>query len=416
DAAVRPDESDVGHDADLGAALRAAADRAHSLHHRCRRGTGRPTATLADERAAACARVAVAAALSLQHAQHDQLSGAHRTEQRCGDDDRRPERRAALHARSRRTAARHAGRGECDAAALPRDPAGPFLRPALHRHRCLPRGAASDGADLHPAAAGGERDSPRHRPQRGSRHDPRARLPSRCPSADRDLQQRRAAGGACGRHRTAQHTRASAPVVRQRSEIRTARGTRRRPRLDHAAAAGGIVKALIVDDEPLARHSIRLLLERDGEVEIAGECSGADAAALIARTRPDILFLDIQMPEVGGFELLEEIGLGAVPVVIFVTAYDHYAIQAFDAHGLDYLLKPFDDDRFLHALERAKTQLRTRGSATFAQRFLVRVRDRFVVVNTSEIDWIEAADYYVTLHAGGKSHLLRETMAAIETR
>jgi len=176
------------------------------------------------------------------------------------------------------------------------------------------------------------------------------------------------------------------------------------------------VKALIVDDEPLARHSIRLLLERDGEVEIAGECSGADAAALIARTRPDILFLDIQMPEVGGFELLEEIGLGAVPVVIFVTAYDHYAIQAFDAHGLDYLLKPFDDDRFLHALERAKTQLRTRGSATFAQRFLVRVRDRFVVVNTSEIDWIEAADYYVTLHAGGKSHLLRETMAAIETR
>ncbi len=176
------------------------------------------------------------------------------------------------------------------------------------------------------------------------------------------------------------------------------------------------MKALIVDDEPLARHSIRLLLERDGEVEIAGECSGADAAALIARTRPDILFLDIQMPEVGGFELLEEIGLGAVPVVIFVTAYDHYAIQAFDAHGLDYLLKPFDDDRFLHALERAKTQLRTRGSATFAQRFLVRVRDRFVVVNTSEIDWIEAADYYVTLHAGGKSHLLRETMAAIETR
>ncbi len=176
------------------------------------------------------------------------------------------------------------------------------------------------------------------------------------------------------------------------------------------------MKALIVDDEPLARKSIRLLLERDGEVEIAGECSGVDAAALIARTRPDILFLDIQMPEVGGFDLLEDIGLGAVPVVIFVTAYDQYAIKAFEAHGLDYLLKPFDDARFMHALERAKTQLRARGASTFAQRFLVRVRDKFVVVNTSEIDWIEAADYYVTLHAGGKAHLLRETMAAIETR
>lgn len=171
------------------------------------------------------------------------------------------------------------------------------------------------------------------------------------------------------------------------------------------------MKAVIVDDEPLARTSIRLLLERDGEVEVAGECSGVDAAALIARTRPDIMFLDVQMPEVDGFELLQQIGADAVPVVVFVTAYDNYAVRAFEMHGLDYLLKPFDDARFAHALERAKE--RVRG---YAQRFLVRVREKLIVVNAADIDWIEAADYYVTLHAGGKAHLLRETMAALEKR
>ena len=174
------------------------------------------------------------------------------------------------------------------------------------------------------------------------------------------------------------------------------------------------MKAIIVDDEPLARKSIRLLLDRDGEVEVAGECSGVDAAALVARTRPDIMFLDVQMPEVGGFELLEQIGVEAVPVVIFVTAYDNYAVRAFEVQGLDYLLKPFDDARFAQALARAKQQLR--GRTPFAQRFLVRLREKLVVVNAADIDWIEAADYYVTLHAGGKSHLLRETMTQLEKR
>jgi two-component system LytT family response regulator len=176
------------------------------------------------------------------------------------------------------------------------------------------------------------------------------------------------------------------------------------------------VKAVIVDDEPLARKSVRLLLERDGEVEVAGECSGVDAAELIARTRPDMLFLDIQMPEVGGFELLEQIGANAVPVIIFVTAYADYALRAFEAHGLDYLLKPFDDARFRKALEHAKERVRTLGRDPYAQRFLVRQREKLVVVNAAEIDWIEAADYYVTLHAGGKGHLLRETMATLEKR
>jgi len=176
------------------------------------------------------------------------------------------------------------------------------------------------------------------------------------------------------------------------------------------------VKAVIVDDEPLARKSIRLLLERDGEVEVAGECSGADAAALIAGTRPEIMFLDVQMPEVDGFDLLERIGADAVPVVVFVTAYDNYAVRAFEMHGLDYILKPFDDARFAQALVRAKEQVRARGRSPYAQRFLVRAREKFVVVNAADIDWIEAADYYVTLHAGGKSHLLRETMATLEKR
>ena len=187
------------------------------------------------------------------------------------------------------------------------------------------------------------------------------------------------------------------------------------------------MRAVIVDDEPLARKSIRILLERDGEVEVAGECSGADAAALIERTRPDIVFLDVQMPDVDGFGVLDRLGPQAVPVVIFVTAYDRYALRAFEVHALDYLLKPFNDERFARALAHAKGQVRARSRgerddrlaellrsrSAFTQRFLVRVRDRSIVVNAADIDWIEATDYYATLHAGGKSYLLREPIASL---
>jgi len=190
---------------------------------------------------------------------------------------------------------------------------------------------------------------------------------------------------------------------------------------DHPVAGGG-VKAVIVDDEPLARQSIRVLLERDGEVEVAAECSGGDAAALIEQTRPDMVFLDVQMPDVDGFGVLDRIGAQAAPVVIFVTAYDRYALRAFEVHALEYLLKPFTDERFGRALAHAKNQVRARSRgerddrlaellrsrSAYTQRFLVRVRDRSVVVNATDIDWIEASDYYVTLHAGGKSYLLRE--------
>jgi two-component system LytT family response regulator len=192
--------------------------------------------------------------------------------------------------------------------------------------------------------------------------------------------------------------------------------------------------AIIVDDEPLARDSIRVLLEKEPDIRVAGEASGVDAAALIARTRPDIMFLDIQMPEVDGFMLLEQVGVAAVPAVVFVTAFDRYALRAFEVHALDYLLKPFDDARFREALdgarERARSRRRGEADARIAEllasrsatpsRFLVPLRDKTIVVDAEQIDWVEAADYYVSLHVtlGGvpSSHLLRQTMDEIESQ
>jgi len=176
-------------------------------------------------------------------------------------------------------------------------------------------------------------------------------------------------------------------------------------------------RTLIVDDEPLARESIRVLLERDRDVEIVGECSGVDAAALVARTRPHIMFLDVQMPEIDGFDLLGMIGEQTVPAVVFVTAYDAFAIRAFEVQALDYLLKPFDDARFARTLERAKERAAApppKSAGGHRQRFLVRVRERVVVVNAPDIDWIEAADYYVSIHSGGHAYLLREPLAELE--
>jgi two-component system, LytTR family, response regulator len=187
-------------------------------------------------------------------------------------------------------------------------------------------------------------------------------------------------------------------------------------------------KVLIVDDEPLAREGLSALLSDDPEVVIAGQGSGIDAVALIARLRPDILFLDIQMPEVDGFALLELVGADAVPAIVFVTAFDRYALRAFEVHALDYLLKPFTDARFAEALSRAKQQVLDRRQGQLdgriaqllrAQqsprtRFLIPARGKTVVVDAGSIDWIEAADYYVCLHCGSEQHLLRETMDDIE--
>jgi len=176
-------------------------------------------------------------------------------------------------------------------------------------------------------------------------------------------------------------------------------------------------RTLIVDDEPLARESIRVLLEGDRDVEIVGECSGVDAAALVARTRPHIMFLDVQMPEIDGFDLLGSIGEQTVPAVVFVTAYDAFAIRAFEVQALDYLLKPFDNARFARTLARAKERAAApppKNAGGYRQRFLVRVRERIVVVNAADVDWIEAADYYVSIHCGGHAYLLREPLAELE--
>ena len=175
------------------------------------------------------------------------------------------------------------------------------------------------------------------------------------------------------------------------------------------------LRVLIVDDEPLARTSVRLLLEQDRELTVAGECSGIDAPRLIRELRPDILFLDIQMPEVDGFDVLGRVGLNAVPALVFVTAYDQYALRAFDVAALDYLVKPFDDRRFFATLARAKEQARRQTAMPRpATRFIVRARDKVVFLRASELDWIEAADYYVSLHAGGRVYLLRRSMASLE--
>ncbi len=193
----------------------------------------------------------------------------------------------------------------------------------------------------------------------------------------------------------------------------------------------GPLRVLVVDDEPLARQALRLLLLGDADVTVVGECSGTDGAATVERTRPDILFLDIHMPEVDGFDLLEQVGVDRAPVVVFVTAHADHALRAFDVHAVDYLLKPVVDARFAHALARAKdlARLRRKGHAPdpglgalmrehsrHTRRILVRERDKTHVVDADTIDWIEAADYYALIHAGGRAHLLRETMNQLAER
>lgn len=188
------------------------------------------------------------------------------------------------------------------------------------------------------------------------------------------------------------------------------------------------LKVLVVDDEPLARDNMRVLLSADTEVVVVGECAGLDAVTAIARLRPEIMFLDIHMPVVDGFELLDLVGPGAVPAIVFVTAFDQHALRAFEVHALDYLLKPFTDARFNAVLARAKDHVINHRAGWLEARidslllarqgsrgrFLIPGRDKSIVVDAAEIDWIGAADYYVTLHCGRASHLLRESMEEME--
>jgi two-component system LytT family response regulator len=177
-----------------------------------------------------------------------------------------------------------------------------------------------------------------------------------------------------------------------------------------------VIRTLIVDDEPMARAGIAALLRGDPEIEIAGECgSGTEAVDVIRASRPDLLFLDVQMPGCDGFEVLEQLGEGAPAAVVFVTAYDQYALKAFEVGAQDYLLKPFDDARFFRVLARVKSQLQRPGAAPrLLDRIMIRSAGRVTFLRAAEIDWIEAADYYASLHVGSRTHLLRRSMTDLE--
>jgi two-component system LytT family response regulator len=176
------------------------------------------------------------------------------------------------------------------------------------------------------------------------------------------------------------------------------------------------IRTAIVDDEPLARSNLSLLLRLDPEIEIVSECgSGADAPNEIRRTKPDLLFLDVQMPECDGFDVLELLGQDVPPALVFVTAYDQYAIRAFDAGALDYLLKPFDNARFERTLARAKQKIARDKIQPQRLEFLtVKNAAQVTFVRLPEIDWIEATDYYAGLHVGEKVHLLRRSISELE--
>lgn len=199
------------------------------------------------------------------------------------------------------------------------------------------------------------------------------------------------------------------------------------------------IRTLIVDDEPAARRGVRLLLQQDEDIDIIGEAGdGPQAAEWIRRERPELVFLDVQMPGGDAFETLQRAGPPPLPVVVFVTAYNEHALRAFEVHAVDYLLKPYDDQRFLSALQRAKEAVRQRhheaaGSRlsrlldylqsrvdqpadAATDRIFIKSSGEIFFLRTTEIDWIEAEGDYMKFHAAGRSHLMRETMARLEAR
>lgn len=181
-------------------------------------------------------------------------------------------------------------------------------------------------------------------------------------------------------------------------------------------AAPDRIRALIVDDEPLARSNILHLLRSNPDVEILGECDSATAALDAIRVqKPDLVFLDVRMPVYDGFDILEMLGAEVPPAVIFVTAYDQYALKAFDTGALDYLLKPFNNARFARALDRAKERIvHRRESPARMDRLTIKNAGSVIFLPIANIDWIEAADYYASLHVGPKTHLLRRSMNDLE--
>lgn len=200
------------------------------------------------------------------------------------------------------------------------------------------------------------------------------------------------------------------------------------------------IRTLLVDDEDIARRGLRVRLERAADIEIVGECrNGAEAIESINLMSPDLVFLDVQMPEVSGFDVLRSAQPKVTPHVVFVTAFDEYAIRAFEVHALDYLLKPVDDDRLAATLRHVREVILKSDGGAYARQFAealasltrsgvppperassdrlaIPVGDRMMIVRLAEIDWIQAADNYVAIHVGKKSWLLRETISAMDRR
>jgi two-component system LytT family response regulator len=194
------------------------------------------------------------------------------------------------------------------------------------------------------------------------------------------------------------------------------------------------IRVLLSDDEALARERLRSLLEEEADLEIVAECGdGKSAITTIRRERPDLVFLDIQMPEVDGFGVVQALRNDLMPLTIFVTAYDSYAMKAFEVHALDYLLKPVGKERLTEAVGRARRQLEQPSDGTFQRRVLEMLGDlearqraperiviksdgEIVCLKPHEIDWAESAGNYVCLHVGGATHILRETITALESR
>lgn len=192
-------------------------------------------------------------------------------------------------------------------------------------------------------------------------------------------------------------------------------------------------RTLVVDDESLARKRILRLLGNEPDMEVVGECTnGREAVSFLNRENADVMFLDVQMPEMDGFSVLREVGTRKVPAVVFVTAYDSYALQAFEVNALDYLLKPFDERRFHEAIDRVRDRLSNHQNGIDERlaaiidnmtpaknnrgRIAIKTGGKVMFVNLSDIDWVEAADNYACLHCGGTTHVLRETMNSLETK
>ncbi len=197
-----------------------------------------------------------------------------------------------------------------------------------------------------------------------------------------------------------------------------------------------MIRVLIIDDEPLARRGVRVCLRPAHDMTVVGEAgSGAEAIEMIRRLAPDLIFLDVQMPGMDGFEMLSRLPAGALPLVVFLTAHDDYALQAFAVHALDYVMKPIDDQRFDAALDAARQRLQDRRAGEqlsnirrlladesasrpkpWLAQFVIRTGTRTRLLDPGEVDWFEASGDYVILHAGKRVHMIRETMDALERR